>query len=355
MRQPIDLRSDTVTRPTPAMRQAMAGAEVGDDVFGDDPTVIALEASTAALLGKEAALFVPSGTMGNEIALRVHARPGQEVIVEEHCHILNAEGGGPAALSGVQLRPLPSDGGRIELDRLMAALVLDDDPHHAVTGLVCFENTHNRLGGRVVDPGAIGELAARAHEHGIPVHLDGARLWNAAAALGQAPAALAAAVDSVMVCFSKGLGAPVGSALAGSREFIHRARRVRKQFGGGLRQAGILAEACRHAIEHHLPRLADDHHRARRLADLVEAPAGTRILGGRPETNIVIWQLPAGCDEVAIRRELAGEGILLTDFGPGLLRAVTHLDIDDEQVDFAAPRIARAMARQAAPRAVTVR
>lgn len=341
----VDLRSDTVSRPTEAMRRAIASAEVGDDVFGDDPTVRELEAETARLLGKPAALFVPSGHMGNEIALTVHGRPGREVIVESLSHIMTAEGGAPALLAGVTLRPIDSDGGRFDVDRVEAALVLDDDPHHAPTVLACAENTHNRLGGRVYPAGAFNELAARLERHGIPLHLDGARLWNAAVASGLSTAELAGPADSVMVCFSKGLGAPVGSALAGSEAFIHEARRVRKRFGGGMRQAGILAAACLHALEHHRARLADDHRRARRLAELVPLPEGASILGGRPETNIVIWDLPVPrFDVFAIIRRLESDGVRLSDFGPGRLRAVTHLDVDDAGIERAAAVLAGVLA-----------
>lgn len=339
----VDLRSDTVTRPTPAMRQAIFEAAVGDDVFGDDPTVIELESLTAEILGKEAALFMPSGTMGNEVALRVHARPGSEVIVEEYCHILNAEAGAPAALSGLQLRPLPSDGGRLDPDRVEAAIHGASDPHVAPTALVCVENTHNRLGGRVYPPADLADLCRRVHQRGLPVHLDGARLWNAAIALGRAPAELAAPVDSVMVCYSKGLGAPVGSALAGPRDFIARARVERKRMGGGLRQVGILAAACLHALNHHRARIADDHRRARRLVELADPPSDVAVLGGAPETNIVIFALPARLEVDAVKAALRKAGVLLSDFGPGLLRAITHLDVDDGQVEFAGRRLREAL------------
>lgn len=341
----VDLRSDTVTRPTDAMRQSMANAEVGDDVFGDDPTVRRLEECTAQLLGKESALFVPSGHMGNEIAIWVHGRPGREVIVEELSHVMTAEGGAPAALGGVTLRPLPSAAGHFDPVRVDGALVLDDDVHHAPTVLACVENTHNRHGGRIYPVAAMAELARRLGAHGIPLHLDGARLWNAAAALSVAPSALAAMADTIMVCFSKGLGAPVGSALVGKAGFIHQARRIRKLLGGGMRQAGILAAGCLHGLEHHRERLVDDHRRARRLADLVDLPDGASVLGTRPETNIIIWNLPPDrFDVLEIRRQLAAEFILLTDFGPGRLRAVTHLDIDDAGIERAGVAISRVLA-----------
>ncbi|HEX7879907.1 MAG TPA: GntG family PLP-dependent aldolase, partial [Candidatus Eisenbacteria bacterium] len=333
------------TRPTEATRRAIAGAEVGDDVYGEDPTVLELERETALLLGKPAALFVPSGTMGNEIAIVVHGRPGREVVLDSQSHIMTAEGGGPAVLAGVTLRPLASDTGRLDPDRVASALVLDDDPHHAPTVLACAENTHNRLGGRVFPPDVFTELAALLGRHQIPLHLDGARLWNAAVASGLSAAELAGPADSVMVCFSKGLGAPVGSALAGSEAFIHEARRVRKLLGGGMRQAGILAAGCRFALEHHRERLSEDHRRARRLAELVPLPVGAAILGGRPETNIVIWDLPPDrFDVFEIRRRLAADDIHLSDFGPGRLRAVTHLDVDDAGIERVAASLADLLA-----------
>jgi threonine aldolase len=343
--RPVDLRSDTVTRPTEAMRRAIAAAEVGDDVFEDDPTVRALEVETARLLGKPAALYVPSGHMGNAIAVIVHGRPGREVVVESQSHIMGSEGGAPAALAGVTLRPLETDDGRLDPERVERALVLDDDPHHAPTVLACVENTHNRQGGRVYPVQALATLAARLARHRIPLHLDGARLWNASAASGCSTAELAGPADSVMVCFSKGLGAPVGSALAGTEAFIHEARRVRKRLGGGMRQAGILAAGCLHALEHHRVRLADDHRRARRLADLVPLPEGASILGGSPETNIVIWRLPPDrFDVFAIRKRLATDGIHLSDFGPGRLRAVTHMDVDDAGIERAARALSGVLA-----------
>jgi threonine aldolase len=332
--KPVDLRSDTVTRPTPEMRGAIAGAEVGDDVFGDDPTVAKLEETTAGLLGKEAALFVPSGHMGNEIALAVHGRPGREVIVEELSHIMTAEGGAPAALAGVTLRPVRSDHGRIDPGTVEAALTLDDDPHHAPTALVCVENTHNRHGGRALPAEVVDALGALARTHAIPLHLDGARLWNASAALDTPVDRLARAADSVAVCFSKGLGAPIGSALAGSASFIREARRLRKRFGGGMRQAGLLAAAALFALEYHRDRLREDHRRARRLAAEVPLPPGAFVVGGVPDTNIVIWQFELASPEIAaLRARIERHGVRVVPFGPGQLRAVTHLDIDDDDID----------------------
>jgi threonine aldolase len=342
---PIDLRSDTVTRPTEAMRRAMFEAEVGDDVLGEDPTVRELEVRTAAILGKEDALFVPSGTMGNEIALRLHARPGDEVLVEEQCHILNSEGGGAAALSGLQLRPLASDGGRFDVARVEGAIQDDDNPHHAQTALLCVENTHNRHGGRVYPLDDLRAVTRLAASRGLRVHMDGARLWNAAAALGVAEGVLAGPADSVMVCYSKGLGAPVGSALAGSRAAIHRARRERKMLGGGMRQAGVLAAACLHALDHHRGRLADDHARARRLVELAAPPSDVVVLGGAPETNIVIFHLPPRLDVFRVIAELGKSGVLLSHFGPGVLRAITHLDVDDDGIEHAGRELSRLLSR----------
>jgi threonine aldolase len=332
---PVDLRSDTVTRPTDAMRAAIAAAEVGDDVFGDDPTVTRLEETTAALLGKEGALFVPSGHMANEIALAVHGRPGREVVVEALSHIMTAEGGAPAALAGVTLRPVSSTGGGLEPAAVESALTLDDDPHHAPTALVCIENTHNRHGGRALPAEVVDLVGRTAHAHGLPLHLDGARLWNAAVALETPVDRLARAADSVSVCFSKGLGAPVGSALAGPAAFLREARRLRKRFGGGMRQAGILAQAALFALEHHRDRLAEDHRRARRLAVEVPLPPGASIVGGVPDTNIVIWQFDRFATDIPALRSRLEErhGVRVVPFGPGQIRAVTHLDIDDAAID----------------------
>jgi threonine aldolase len=263
---PIDLRSDTITVPTPAMREAMAAAEVGDDMFGEDPTVAKLEARVAELLGKEAAMFAPSGTMVNQLALRAHTEPGDEVILDGNAHIYYYEGGAPAALAGVMCRCLPGVRGIFTAADLEAVL-RPADQHFAPTRLVCLENTHNRGGGKIWPQELVREIGTLTRERGIRLHLDGARLWNAAVARGISERELAAEFDSVAVCFSKGLGAPVGSALCGSREFIQRARRFRKMFGGGMRQAGIIAAGALHALEHHRGRLAEDHANARVARD----------------------------------------------------------------------------------------
>lgn len=333
MHGPIDLRSDTVTRPTPAMRRDMAEAEVGDDVFGDDPTVRTLEEETARLLGKEAALYVPSGTMGNEVAVAAHTERGDEVICEATCHIFLYEGGGPALLSGVQLRPLAGERGLFTVEAMRQA-VRSPDSHHPVTRLVCLENTHNRAGGRVLPYEALRALTEEARSLGLRTHLDGARLWNVAVATGRPEAEWAALFDTVSVCFSKGLGAPVGSAVAGSKDWIARAHHYRKRFGGGMRQAGIIAAGALHALRHHRGRLAEDHARARRLAEALAGLPGIRLDPASVDTNIVVAGLSARAERpprwCAWLRE---RGILAVPFGSDGIRLVTHLDVDDEDIE----------------------
>ena len=262
--QLIDLRSDTVTKPTPAMREAMARAEVGDDVFGDDPTVKALESRTAELLGKEAALFVPSGTMANQLAIRSHTEPGDEILVEANAHIYYYEGGAPAAMSGVMCRCINGQRG-IFTGADVEASLRPADQHFPRTRLVCLENTHNRGGGKIWSIGQVQEVAAGVRKHGLQLHLDGARLWNASVAAGIPERDYATYFDTISVCFSKGLGAPVGSALVGPKAFIERARRFRKMFGGGMRQAGIIAAGALFALDNHRARLAEDHANAKAL------------------------------------------------------------------------------------------
>ncbi len=338
IRRPIDLRSDTVTRPTPAMRRAIAEAEVGDDVFGDDPTVRELEVRIARLLGKEAGLFVASGTMGNQIAVAVHTRPGDEILLEERSHVFLYEAGAPAVISGVQVRTLPGEGGLITVETLRSAL-RPRDVHFCDSRLLIFENTHNRAGGRVLPLEGMQATASLAREMGILVHLDGARLWNASVASGIAERRYADCCDSVSVCFSKGLGAPVGSVLCGSGEFIDRARHVRKRLGGGMRQSGILAAACLHALDHHRERLADDHRRARELAGRLAQLPELTIDPASIETNIIVIGVRVGspgqwCEAMARR------GVRIVPFGPSALRAVTHLDVDDEAIRSAAEAFA---------------
>jgi threonine aldolase len=333
MTRPIDLRSDTVTRPTPAMREAMARAEVGDDVFDDDPTLHALQDRVAELTGKEAALFVVSGTMGNQLALRAQTSPGDEILLEADCHVFKYEAGASAAISGTLAHTLAGTRGALDPAQVVDALRAPDD-HVAPTTLLCLENTHNRAGGTIVPLERIEALARAAHAHGLRVHLDGARLWNAAVASGVSLARWAAPVDTLMMCFSKGLGAPVGSILAGSKETIRSARRFRKMFGGGIRQGGVLAAACLHALDHHVDRLAEDHRRARRIAEIATKIPGLVVDPARIETNIVMIDL---ADEApatdAVLAALADRGVWLSAYGPRRIRAVTHLDVGDEDIE----------------------
>jgi threonine aldolase len=327
----IDLRSDTVTRPTPAMRRAMAGAEVGDDVLGDDPTVQALERRTAEVLGKEAAAYMPSGTMTNQVAIRSHTEPGDEIILEAVAHSYFFEGGGPAALSGVSCRLLQSVRGIFTAAQVKAA-VRPRNYHYPVSKLVCVENTHNRGGGSIWPIETITQVAAAAREAGLALHMDGARLWNASVATGIPEREYAAHFDSVSVCFSKGLGAPVGSALAGTAAFIDRARRFRKMFGGGMRQAGIIAAGALYALEHHRARLAEDHSSARRLAEGIAGLPGVEFDPATVETNIVIFRATAMPPAQWVAR-LKSAGVLVLAGGPDTVRAVTHLDVSAAQID----------------------
>jgi len=321
----VDLRSDTVTRPTPAMREAIAAAAVGDDVFGDDPTVNALQERIAALLGKEAALFVSSGTQGNLCALLSHCQRGDEALVGQMAHTYRYEAGGAAVLGGIQPQPLPqqSDGTLLLAD--IEAAIKPDDEHFARTRLLCLENTWN---GKVLSQRYLDEATALARRRGLATHLDGARLFNASVASRVPVAQIARHFDSVSVCFSKGLGAPIGSALCGSRALIERARRVRKMVGGGLRQVGLLAAAADYALDHHIERLADDHANARRLADGLARIPGIEVV--TPDTNIVFATVEDGRGE-ALLAHLKQRGVLAT----GLigLRFVTHLDVDAAGVD----------------------
>ena len=338
-RPPIDLRSDTVTRPTPAMRRAIAEAEVGDDVLGEDPSVKALEHRVAELLGKEAALFVPSGTMANQVAVGVHAGPGDELLCESGTHVYVWEGGGIARLWGVTTRPLAAGGGLLTLD-LLRDKVRPDDAHYARTRLVCLENTHNRGGGRVHPIESVAEIAGWARSRGLAMHLDGARLMNAVVASGVAAREWARHFDTVSICFSKGLGAPVGSALAGSAEIIRKAHRLRKVLGGGMRQAGMIAAAALHALDHHVERLADDHAHAQILARAVEETEGLGLESGPVETNLVWIAVDPGLGTAAdVAARLRADGVLVSAPGPQVLRACTHLDVSREDVAFAADRI----------------
>lgn len=334
MTKVIDLRSDTVTKPTPAMRRAMAEAEVGDDVYGEDPTVNRLEALVAERLSKEAALFVPSGTMGNLISILSHCARGDEMLLGDQAHIFHYEQGGSAAVGGVHPRILPNcPDGTIDLQQL-ASSIRGDDEHFPVTRLIALENTHNRCGGRVLPPAYIDAVGALAHARGLKLHIDGARLWNAAVALGESPARLVAAADSVSVCFSKGLAAPVGSAVAGSREWIRRARRMRKQVGGGMRQAGVLAAAAIVALEQMVDRLAEDHAHAQRLAHGLANIDGIRLDPAAVETNIVYFDVvKPGWDAPRLSAALAAAGVRMNDTAPNRLRAVTHYEITAADID----------------------
>lgn len=325
--RPIDLRSDTVTRPTPAMREAMARAEVGDDVYGEDPTVNRLQERVAELLGVEAALFVPSGSMANQIAIKIHTSPGDDVIIGEGSHNWLYESGAGAALSGVQFT-IAGRGGLFSADDVRAAFK-PDNHHFAPTRLVCLENTHNRGGGRIWPHDETRRILEVARELGLRTHLDGARLWNAAAATGVSVKDLAAGFDTVSVCLSKGLGAPVGSLLCGSRELVHRAHRVRKMLGGGMRQAGILAAAGLYALDHHRARLVEDHANARRLAELLAASGRFLLDPAEVQTNIVIADLaPEAPSADELVRRARARGVLLNAIGPRRVRLVTHLDVD---------------------------
>jgi threonine aldolase len=325
----LDFRSDTVTRPTPAMRQAMAEAPVGDDVFDEDPSIHELQAKIAGLLGKEAALFVPSGSMSNQIGVRLHCGPGDEMICDAGCHIYNYEQGAYAQLSGVATRTVEGPGGVMRLEQL-TGLVRPDNEHLVRTRLVCLENTHNRGAGRIQPYEVVESICDWGHSHGLATHLDGARLFNAVVASGIDARRWAQHFDTVSVCFSKGLGAPVGSALVGSKRLMQTARRHRKLFGGGMRQAGILAAAAVHALDHHVARLADDHANAQRLAASVGAIPGLEVVGDKVDTNIVIFRVePALGTAAQFCDALVDQGLLMLAIGPQQVRAVTHLDVDE--------------------------
>ena len=333
--KPIDLRSDTVTAPTPAMREAMARALVGDDVYGEDPTVNCLQEMAAERMGKEAGLFVASGTMGNLVAILSHCQRGDEVIVGDKAHTFLFEAGGISALGGVHSRQLPNQpDGSLALADIRSA-IRPDDPHDPISRLVCLENTHNRCGGTCQSVAYTREVSAFAHERGLKVHLDGARIFNAAAALGIPAKTLADPVDSVTFCLSKALCAPVGSVLCGTKEFIARARRIRKMAGGGMRQAGILAAAGIVALETMVDRLGEDHARARRLADGLRGVPGLVLEPGTPATNMVFVSLSPGIKSNAgeIREALKAHGVLVGVSTERKFRLVTHYWIDDSALN----------------------
>jgi threonine aldolase len=340
MAPPIDLRSDTVTRPTPAMRAAMAEAEVGDDVYGEDPTVRRLEERVADLIGTEAALFTPTGTMANQIALRALTRPGDEVIISRDAHCWRHESGALAALAGAQTQMLP---GYTFTAAEVRAAWKGADPYVAPTRVVAVENTHNMGGGVCWEPAALVEVVDAAHALGMAAHLDGARLWNAAVATGKTERELARGFDSVSVCLSKGLGAPVGSVVAGSRDLIVACHRFRKMHGGGMRQAGIVAAAGLYALEHHRARLAEDHANARALAEALAGAPNLEIDLARVQTNIVMMDLSRGTADAIVARARE-HGVLLGTAGARRIRAVAHLDVDRAACLRAAQVIAEAAA-----------
>lgn len=340
-----DFRSDTMTRPTAAMRAAMAAAEVGDDVWGEDPTVVELEREGAELLGKEAALLMPSGTMANQVAIHVHCRPGDELVCEERSHVYFYEGGAIARLSGTQARTLPAADGFPSPEQVARA-VRSDDVHFPRSRLLVLENTHNMAGGRVAEPSRLAALAAVARAHGMAMHCDGARLGNAAVALGCAPKDLAAPFDSVSLCLSKGLGAPVGSLLAGTAGFVAAARRARKAFGGGMRQAGVLAAAGLIALQSGPALLAADHRRAAALARGLAALPWLAVDVAATATNIVMAEV-VGADPQAFVQHLRAHGVLAAPAGPQRVRFVTHRDVGDAGVETCLRAAATFVARAA--------
>lgn len=345
----IDLRSDTVTKPTPEMRQAMFEAPVGDDVYGEDPTINQLEAEAAAIVGKEAALFLPSGTMGNQVAILTHTNRGEEVVMEAESHVFYYEVGGIAALSGCQSRPVPGFRGAMDPERVEAAIRPAGNIHYPRTALVCVENTHNRSGGCILPQENIAAVAEVAHRYGVPVHMDGARIFNAAVAQGISAKEIAAPVDSVMFCLSKGLAAPVGSMLTGSRDFIARARKNRKLLGGGMRQAGILAAAGLVALHTMIDRLAEDHANARRLARGLQEIAGLEVDLETVQTNMVMFDiLDPRWDGRSLAQALTRAGVICNENGPRRIRLVTHKDVAAEDIPEALDRIEQVL--KAGPR-----
>ena len=340
----IDLRSDTVTKPTDGMRKAMARAEVGDDVYGEDPTVNRLQDMVAAMLNKRYALFVPSGTMANQLAVRTQTQPGQEIIVESTSHLVRYEQGAAGALAGVQLHWVPGERGIITAEQVEAA-IRPNDPYSIPTGLICLENTHNAGGGTIYPLSTIEKIKSLANLHGIPMHLDGARLMNAVAATTLPPAAYAQHFDTVSMCLSKGLGAPVGSLLISSHsDIIDRARRFRRMYGGAMRQAGILAAAGIYALEHHVARLPDDHAHAKKLARLLQQIPSVRIAPQHVETNIVIFEVTdqrRTPDEIVAA--LKKDGVLINAIGGLSYRAVTHLNISEKQIEEAGTIFSRVL------------
>lgn len=345
--RPIDLRSDTVTRPTPAMMRAMSQAELGDDVLGDDPTVNRLQEQVASLLGKEAACFVPSGTMANQAAIRAHTEPGDEIIAHADSHIIHYETGAPAAIAGCMIAPLAGARGQFTAEDVRRS-IRKSDYHAPRSRMLVVENTHNRGGGSVWTLDAVRSVTDAARESGLRTHLDGARLWNACAASGRQPKEFAQYFDTVSTCFSKGLGAPVGSAVAGSREVIARVFRFRKMMGGAMRQSGVLAAAALHALEHHRERLKDDHANARRLAAAIADMPGLSVDMSSVESNIVYMDVDSSVGSAGeMCSRLRGAGVWMLPTAPQKIRAVTHLDVDAGMIDRAIGIMGQAL-RQAA-------
>jgi len=348
MSRSVDLRSDTVTRPDSAMRAAIAAAEVGDDVLEKDPTVGRLEARVAELLGKEAALFVPSGTMANQISVRLHAAPGTEVIAERGSHVVHYEAGAAHALAGVGFFLVEGRHGVMDPGAVRAA-IRPPVPHLPRTALVWLENTHNTAGGSVWPLDRLEAVAAVAHEAGLPVHLDGARIWNASVATGDSPARIAASADTVSVCMSKGLGAPVGSLVAGPAALMERCWVLRKQMGGGMRQSGLLAAGALHGLEHNLAALAVDHANARLLAERLAVLPGVAVDLDATQTNIVVFDVTGtGRDGIEVVAEAERRGVRLVPFGGGRVRAVTHRDVSRDDVLHAADVLGELLAVRSA-------
>lgn len=340
----IDLRSDTLTKPTPSMLAAMSAAEVGDDVYGEDPTVNELERRTAGLFGKAAGLFVPSGTMANQIAVRLHCRPQDEVLLEATSHIYLWEAGGVAALSGVTCRTLNGRYGQLD-EQDFVGKIRPDDIHAVRTRLVCLENTHNRGGGTISPLETVAAISRWARHHGLAMHLDGARIWNAIVKTGVPAHRWADHFDTVSVCFSKGLGAPVGSMLLGPKDLITEGRRIHKLFGGGMRQAGYLAAACLYALDHNISRLADDHANAQIIAEAVADVPGLTLTPPNVETNLVWFEVDPRMGTAAeVAAQLKQKGVLVSALEDHVIRAVTHLGVTRQQCETAAAAI-RQLAR----------
>lgn len=339
----VDLRSDTVTKPTPAMRKAMGEAEVGDDVLGEDPTVNLLQEKVAFLTGNEAGLFVPSGTMANQVAIKTHVQPGDEIIIDRDAHIYYYECGATAVISGGQFQCLVGEQGVLSPEAIASA-IRPSDIHQPPSRLICLENTHNRGGGSVYTVERLTAISELAVQNGMLIHLDGARLFNAALACSTTVKEMAVQADSVCVALSKALGAPAGSVLCGSSYFIEQARRFRKMLGGGMRQVGILAAAGLHALDHHVTRLAEDHQNAKKLARGLAGVPGIEIDPGDVLTNIVLFDVAGtGMDADVLVERLATEGVLLIPFGPTTVRAVTHLDVSAADIDEALEIIRRVL------------